>query len=101
MGRKGSLGRLENALSAYVHKMIFRRWVLGVVPGSQFLANLLIAWEHLGYFKVKHLEQPMKSMYLLVSYARSDGVPDRPTKDKGTGWYRLVQRELASELKGC
>lgn len=83
--------KFEQALGPIVHSLIFQRWVLGVVPGSQFLANLLITWQRLGYFKEEHLEQPRKTLWLLLAYAPSTGIPD-PDREKGVGWYRIVQR---------
>mmetsp|Transcript_66540 Transcript_66540/g.185498 ORF Transcript_66540/g.185498 Transcript_66540/m.185498 type:complete len:755 (-) Transcript_66540:77-2341(-) len=97
--QRGSARRLENAIGPNLHRMIFKRWQLGVIPGSQFLANILITWERLGYFKVKHLSEPMKSLWLLIAYARLDGIPD-PMKDSGEGWYKSVQRE-PWVLAGC
>merc|ERR1712136_611095 len=63
--------KFEQFLGPIVHSLIFQRWVLGVVPGSQFLANLLITWQRLGYFKEEHLEQPRKTLWLLLAYAPS------------------------------
>eukprot|EP00927_Polykrikos_kofoidii_P067430 TRINITY_DN62922_c0_g1_i1.p1 TRINITY_DN62922_c0_g1~~TRINITY_DN62922_c0_g1_i1.p1 ORF type:complete len:703 (-),score=111.09 TRINITY_DN62922_c0_g1_i1:49-2157(-) len=91
--------KFENALGPVVHKIIFRRWVLGVTPGSNFLANLLLVWERLGYFKAKHLQEPIKTMWLLVAYGRADGVADGSEKDPSTNWYRVVAREPGTE--GC
>lgn len=85
--------RFENALGPVVHTIIFKRWVLGVVRGSQFLANLLLTWQRSSYFKTKHLVEPTRAMWLLIGYAGADGVADAQGKDAGTGWYKLVQRE--------
>mmetsp|Transcript_18533 Transcript_18533/g.51641 ORF Transcript_18533/g.51641 Transcript_18533/m.51641 type:complete len:869 (-) Transcript_18533:86-2692(-) len=97
--RQGKSRNLENALSSVIYDGIFQRWSLGIVPGSQFLANLLLTWERLGYFKTKHLQQCKKKVLLLVAYARAEGVPDSPDKERGTGWYRFVQREPG--IPGC
>jgi hypothetical protein len=85
-------GKFEREFGPSIHKLIFRRWALGVVPGSNFLANLLMAWERLGYFK-GHLDKPKKALWLLVAYATVEGVPDPEGKDTQTGWYRLVKRD--------
>lgn len=89
--QQGGPPRFESCLGPVLHILIFSRWSIGVVPGSQFLANLLFTWERLGYFK-GHLHQSRKTLWLLMFYARTDGIPDPPHKDKGTGWYRIVSR---------
>lgn len=91
--KKGISKRFENCFSPLIYQMIFQRWVLGSIPGSQFLANLLVTWERSGYFQVKHIEECKKPLWLLVAYAKADGVPDSPDKDKCAGWYRVVKRE--------
>lgn len=99
--RQGGPAKFENTLSARLTSMIFKRWTLGVVPGSEFLTNLLFTWEQLGYFKAKHLTQCGKPMALLLAYARSDGVPDKHGKITGTGWYGVVRRDRVAEQAGC
>eukprot|EP00929_Paragymnodinium_shiwhaense_P052016 TRINITY_DN2608_c0_g1_i2.p1 TRINITY_DN2608_c0_g1~~TRINITY_DN2608_c0_g1_i2.p1 ORF type:complete len:679 (-),score=168.87 TRINITY_DN2608_c0_g1_i2:72-2108(-) len=94
--QQGGVKRFETALGSIAHKTIFRRWIVGVTPGSQFLANMLLHWERNGYFKAKQLEEPHRTMALLVAYAKADGVSD-PEKAKGAAWYRLVQRPDSSE----
>jgi len=86
---------LESALAPVVYDVVFRRWVLGAVAGSQFLANLLLTWERLGYFRRKYLDQCRQKVKLLVAYARADGVPDSD-KEKGAGWYKIVQRPVGT-----
>eukprot|EP00930_Biecheleria_cincta_P040440 TRINITY_DN27711_c0_g1_i1.p1 TRINITY_DN27711_c0_g1~~TRINITY_DN27711_c0_g1_i1.p1 ORF type:complete len:802 (+),score=189.53 TRINITY_DN27711_c0_g1_i1:3-2408(+) len=90
--RAGRGARLERALSPCLPK-IFGRWIMGLVHGSQFLANLLLAWERSGWFQTKHLDKCREKLWLLVAYARSDGVPDAPEKDEGRGWYKVVSRD--------
>merc|ERR1712216_893481 len=80
--QKSTAKRFENALGTIVHKTIFRRWIVGVTPGSQFLANLLLAWQRIGYFKVKQLEEPYRTMALFLANAKADGVAD-PEKARG------------------
>jgi len=91
--KKGLSKRFEEAFSPLIYQMIFQRWVLGSIPGSQFLTNLLVTWERSGYFHAKHIEECKKPLWLLVAYARSDGVPDSPDKENGTGWYKIVKRD--------
>lgn len=97
--RSGDPPKFESALAPVIFSLIFQRWVLGVVPGSHFLSNLLFTWDRLGYFGRDHLEKPRKSLWLLLAYARSDGVPD-PEKEEGSGWYKVVRREPGAEA-GC
>jgi len=92
--------RFEAVLGPALHGIIFHKWVLGVTPGSQFLANLLVTWERLGYFTANNLEEPKKSLKLFIEYARWDGVPD-PDKDSGVGWYKLVARQPGKDAEGC
>lgn len=66
---------------------------MGLVHGSQFLANLLLAWERGGFFQSKHLDKCRDKLWLLLAYARKDGVPDAPEKDEGRGWYKVVARD--------
>jgi len=90
--RTGGVPRFENALGPQIYNLIFQKWILGNVPGSQFLANLLLMWERLGYFEQKHLEPCKKPLLLILAYAPLDGVVDSPHKDNGTGWYKVIQR---------
>jgi len=92
--------RFEAVLGPALHAIIFHRWVLGVTPGSQFLANMLVTWERLGYFTSHNLEEPKKSLMLFLAYARWDGVPD-PDRDSGVGWYKLVARQPGKDAEGC
>jgi len=96
--KKGNSKRFENTLGPLIYQIIFQRWVLGSIPGSQFLANLLLTWEHSGYFQPKHIEECKKPLWLLIAYAKADGagVPDSPDKEKVAGWYRIVKREPGS-----
>merc|ERR1712019_202615 len=96
---KGYWNKFRNTLGLLLFQMIFKRWQLGTVPGSQFLANLLITWERSGFFQGKHLEPCKRPLRLLVAYARSNGVADSD-KDLGVGWYKIIQRE-ANEEEGC
>lgn len=91
--RAGKSRNFESTLTQTIYRSIFQRWNLGTVPGSQFLGNILLTWERQGYFKSKYLDECKKKVLLLVAYARLDGVPDGVDKERGTGWYRLVQRE--------
>jgi len=92
--KKGGAKRFENTFGPLIYQMIFQRWVLGLIPGSQFLANLLLTWEDSGYFQAKHIEECKKPLWLLIAYAKADGagVPDSPDKEKAAGWYRIVKR---------
>lgn len=92
--RKGTGQKFEKVLGPYLKSMIFERWALGMVPGSQFLANILIMWERLGYFKGKQLDACKKPLMVLLAYARREGVPD-PDKEKGAGWYKVIHRDPA------
>jgi len=91
--KTGVSKRFENTLSPLIYQVIFQRWVLGSLPGSQFLANLLVTWERSGYFQAKHIEECKKPLWLLVAYAKADGVSDSPDKEKTAGWYKIVKRE--------
>jgi len=91
--KQGVSKRFENCFSPLIYQMIFQRWVLGSIPGSQFLANLLVTWERSGYFQAKHIEECKKPLWLLVAYAKADGVPDSPDKENRAGWYKVVRRE--------
>eukprot|EP00933_Yihiella_yeosuensis_P052153 TRINITY_DN50166_c0_g1_i1.p1 TRINITY_DN50166_c0_g1~~TRINITY_DN50166_c0_g1_i1.p1 ORF type:complete len:797 (+),score=153.88 TRINITY_DN50166_c0_g1_i1:66-2456(+) len=95
--QQGLNRRFENSFSPHLHSMIFHKWTMGAVHGSQFLANLLLTWDKLGFFQAKHIEQCKKSLFLLIAYARFDGVPDPPDKELGTGWYKVVKREAGEE----
>jgi len=95
--QRGKARSLELALSPALYTIIFQRWTLGIVPGSQFLANVLLSWERQGYFKTKHIQQCKKKLLLLVAYAKADGVPDGPDKQQGTGWYRAISRDVPLE----
>lgn len=98
--RKQDKGRtFEQALGKCIYTAVFQRWALGIVPGSQFLANLLLVWERLGYFKPEQLEQCRKKVLLLLWEVGRDGVPDPPDKERRVGWYRIVQREPGT--RGC
>merc|ERR1740139_1783595 len=81
---------MEHALGPALYTIIFQRWTLGTVLGSQFLANLLLMWERLGYFKPRHLSMCKKRLLLLTAYAKSDGVPDGEAKERKTGWYKIA-----------
>ncbi|CAE7391225.1 RBCMT [Symbiodinium sp. CCMP2456] len=35
--------------------------------------------------------------YILIAYARHDGVPDPPDKDFGDGWYKIAARESGEQ----
>lgn len=90
--RVGGVPRFENAFGPHIYSLIFQKWMLGNVQGSQFLANLLLMWERLGYFETKHIEPCKKPLLLILAYAPLDGVVDSPHKEKGTGWYKVIQR---------
>lgn len=96
--RQGDGSDLERALAPVVHQVVFARWTIGVVPGSQFLCNLLLAWCRLGYFGEEHLKKPRAAVWLLLCYADqgegSPGVEDAD-RDAGEGWYRFVRRDGA------
>jgi len=85
--------RFEKTFSQHLLKILFSRWTLGSVHGSQFLANLILTWDSLGWFQEKHLEPCKKALMLLVAYAGKEGVPDPPDKNDGHGWYRVVARD--------
>jgi hypothetical protein len=95
---KGKSRVFANALGPMIHKLIFKKWTLGVVQGSQFLSNLLLTWERMGCFQPKHLEEPLKAVWLLAAYGGADGVADEPQKSDVTGWYKLVQRDSTVPL---
>lgn len=81
---------IEVALGPVLHETIFKAWKMGNVPGTQFLANLLIRWHGLEYFAFgKCLDKPRESMWLLISYAGKDGVPDKDKEDN-KGWYGVL-----------
>jgi len=85
--------RFEKTFSQHLLKILFSRWTLGSVHGSQFLANLSLTWDSLGWFQEKHLEPCKKALMLLVAYAGKEGVPDPPDKNDGHGRYRVVARD--------
>eukprot|EP00913_Durusdinium_trenchii_P032738 g30646.t1 len=95
---------LEKALGPNLHSILLGRWQLGRVRGSQFLANLFLTWERLGYFQERHLEECKKHLLVLLAFVRPEGVPDAktrssilrpdpPDKDEGAGWYKVVARD--------
>lgn len=90
---QGAITAIERALGPSLYNILLSRWQLGRVRGSQFLANLFLAWERLGYFEDKHLETCKKHLLVLLAFVRAEGVPDPPHKDEGTGWYKVVARE--------
>lgn len=90
---QGAMTSIERALGPSLYNILLSRWQLGRVRGSQFLANLFLAWERLGYFEDKHLETCKKHLLVLLAFVRAEGVPDPPHKDEGTGWYKVVARE--------
>ncbi|CAK0897814.1 unnamed protein product [Prorocentrum cordatum] len=83
--REKALSRkFENAFGPLLYRLIFHKWTLGRVPGSNFLANILLSWSHRGLFKQKQLDECTRPLMLLTAYARSDGVPDGEDKDLRT-----------------
>lgn len=88
---------LEKALSPKLYDILLRRWVVGRIKGSQFLANMILLWERLGYFEAKDLDKCKESLYILIAYARHDGVPDPPDKDSGDGWYKIAARDAGEQ----
>jgi len=91
--------RFATVLGPVLHQIVFSRWVAGVIPGSQFLVNLLLTWDQLEYFKPQDLAEPRKSLWLLLAYARKEGVAEKD-RDDGVGWYRIVARGL-EQSDGC
>eukprot|EP00434_Breviolum_minutum_P031012 symbB.v1.2.027429.t1/scaffold2809.1/size69810/4 len=85
---QGGITALEKALGPSLDSILLSRWQLGRVRGSQFLANLFLAWERLGYF-----EMCKKHLLVLLAFARPEGLPDPPHKEDGTGWYKVVARD--------
>ncbi|CAE7551938.1 RBCMT [Symbiodinium sp. CCMP2592] len=82
-GEQTGLGSelLEKALSPKLYDILLRRWVVGRIKGSQFLANMILAqdylpwsntslsqsngillWERLGYFEAKDLDKCKQSL---------------------------------------
>jgi len=98
--RKGNKRNFEEKLGSIIHSLIFSGWIMGNVPGSQFLTNVLLTWCRLGYFEPHQLEKCKRSLMLLVQYAPIEGVPDAPSKPKGTGWYAIVKRR-PQKREGC
>lgn len=98
-GEQTGLGSelLEKALSPKLYDILLRRWVVGRIKGSQFLANMILLWERLGYFEAKDLDKCKQSLYILIVYARHDGVPDPPDKDFGDGWYKIAARDAGEQ----
>lgn len=91
--KPGEMTVLEKALGPNLHSILLGRWQLGRVRGSQFLANLFLTWERLGYFQERHLEECKKHLLVLLAFVRPEGVPDPPDKDEGAGWYKVVARD--------
>jgi len=97
--REKALSRkFENAFGPLLYRLIFHKWTLGRVPGSNFLANILLSWSHRGLFKQKQLDECTRPLMLLTAYARSDGVPDGEDKENGAGWYKIVRGPERVEL---
>mmetsp|Transcript_33297 Transcript_33297/g.79851 ORF Transcript_33297/g.79851 Transcript_33297/m.79851 type:complete len:717 (-) Transcript_33297:17-2167(-) len=93
LARRDQLSVLEKALGPHLHDILLSRWQIGRVRGSQFLANLILTWERLGYFQDQDLEPCKQQLLVLLAFARPEGVPDPPHKDDGTGWYKVVARD--------
>lgn len=90
---RGPVESFEEFIGSKLGLLIFDRWVLGVIPGSQFLANLVLMWERCNWFKPSFLQQCKKPLGLLIAYASPwSGVEDDPDKSQCSGWYQLVQR---------
>jgi len=83
---------VEQALGRQLHDLIFKHWVMGFVPGSKFLMNLLVLWESSGFFEDEYLQSHRAALLPLAVGPGADGVPDPPHKDQCTGWYRVIQR---------
>jgi len=81
------------------HPVLFDGWVLGLVEGSQFLANMIITWERLCYFKREYIRECQEPFWLLIRYAKKEGVPDAD-KNESKGWYKIVARP-SDALEGC
>eukprot|EP00439_Symbiodinium_sp_Y106_P039671 s4794_g4.t2 len=67
-GEQTGLGSelLEKALSPKLYDILLRRWVVGRIKGSQFLANMILLWERLGYFEAKDLDKCKQSLASFV-----------------------------------
>lgn len=80
-------------------RTLFDGWVLGVVEGSQFLANMIMTWDRLCYFKREYIRECQDPFWLLIMYSKKEGVPDAD-KNESKGWYKIVMRP-SDELEGC